>query len=54
MFGAKVDMELLAEFTASRSSSYKHGTPINMEPLTGFNMGFFGNLLFPRLFSFSF
>ena len=27
MFGAKVDMELLAEFTASRSSSYKHGTP---------------------------
>ena len=24
---AKVDMELLAEFNASRSPNYKHGTP---------------------------
>ena len=24
---AKMDMELLAEFTASRSPNYKHGTP---------------------------
>ena len=27
MLGAKVDMELLAEFTASRAPNYKHGTP---------------------------
>ena len=26
-WGGKVDMELLAEFTASRSPNYRHGTP---------------------------